>query len=93
MYLGRQVVRRPARTLRPASSRVRARTRTPWQIAPTGLPVAQNRATCSRSTAEPRYCRIPGACPPGSSSPSKAAGSSPAHACVAANPGSLVSSA
>jgi len=34
MYLGRQVMRRSASTLRPvAGSRVRARTSTPWQIA------------------------------------------------------------
>jgi len=45
---------------------VRASTRTPWQIAPAGLQVAQNRATWSRSTGEPRYRRIPRACPPGS---------------------------
>ena len=77
MYLGRHVVRRLASTLRPvAGSVVRASTRTPWQMAPTGLPSAQNLATWSRSSAEPRYCRIPGACPPGSSSPSNAAGSS-----------------
>jgi hypothetical protein len=91
--LGRQVVRQPARTLRPVDvSRVRASTRTPWQIAPTGLPSAQNLATCSRSTAEPRYWRIPAACPPGRSKPSKPAGSSSAHACVEVNSGAVVSS-
>ena len=88
MYLGRQVVRRSARTLRPvAGSRVRASTSTPWQIAPTGLPSAPEPADLLLSTGEPRYCRMPGACPPGSSRPSKAAGSSPAHATVALNSG------
>ena len=91
MYLGRHVVRHPARTLRPvADSRVRASTSTPWQMAPTGLPSRQKPATRSRSTGEPRYCRIPGAWPPGSSSPSKLAGSSSAHASVAENSGALV---
>ena len=93
MYLGRHVVRHPASTLRPvAASRVRASTSTPWQMAPTGLPSRQKPATWSRSTGEPRYCRIPGAWPPGSSSPSKLAGSSSAHASVAENSGALVSS-
>jgi hypothetical protein len=73
MYLGRQVVRRPASTLRPvAGSVVRASTSTPWQIAPIGRPRAQNAATWFASSGEPRYWRIPGAWPPGSSSPSNA---------------------
>jgi hypothetical protein len=93
MYLGRQVVRRSARTLRPVTgSRLRASTSTPWQIAPTGLFSCQNRPTCALSTGEPRYCRIPGACPPGRMSPSNAAGSSPAHATVALNSGAATSS-
>src|SRR5580698_1263017 len=94
MYFGRQVVRRSARTLRPhlPGSRVRASTSTPWQIAPTGLPSDQNRPTCSVSRAEPRYWRIPGACPPGSSSPSNPAGSRSAQPIVAANSGASVSS-
>src|SRR5947208_3470953 len=75
MYFGRQVVRRSVSTLRPVSgSRVRASTRTPWQIAPTGRFSRQNRPTCSLSTGEPRYCRMPGACPPGRISASKPAG-------------------
>src|SRR2546429_531787 len=46
MYLGRQVVRRPASTLRPgAGARGRARTSTPWQIAPTRLPRAPDPGT------------------------------------------------
>src|SRR5258708_14594348 len=91
MYLGRHVVLRSARTLRlVAGSRVRASTSTPWQIAPTGLPRAQNRATCSRSSGEPRYWRIPGACPPGSSRPSKAAGRSEEHTSELQSPDHLV---
>ena len=85
-YAGRQVVRRAARMLRPVpGSRLRAKTRTPRQIAPTGRPSAQNRATWSRSTAEPRYCRIPGACPPASSRPSNPVTSRSAQPCVAVN--------
>ena len=54
MYLGRQVVRRPASTLCPvAGSVVRASTSTPWQMAPTGRPSDQNAAT--------RRCRLVGA--------------------------------
>ena len=64
MYLGRQVVCRSASTLRPvAGSRVRASTSTPWQIAPTGRPSAQNRATCSlqhrRAEVLPHPRRVP----------------------------------
>jgi len=93
MYLGRHVVWHPARTLRPVpASRVLASTSTPWQMAPTGRPSRQNLPTCSSSTAEPRYCRIPGAWPPGSSRPSKPAGSSSSHATVAVNSSAAVSS-
>ena len=55
MYLGRQVVRRPARTLRPVAGSMLAREHeTPWQIAPTGRSSAQNAATfaCRSRVAE-----------------------------------------
>src|SRR5258707_590887 len=93
MYLGRHVVWRSASTLRPRASRVLASTSTPWQIAPTGRPSVQNRATCSCSAREPRYWRIPGAWPPGSNKPSKAARSRSVQAAVAANAGSASRSA
>ncbi len=48
-------------------------------MAPTAFPVAQNLAMNACSSADPRYCRIPGAWPPGSSSPSYAATSSSRH--------------
>ena len=48
--------------------------------------------TRSRSTADPRYCRIPGACPPARINPSNAAGSSVSHASVARNSGAATSS-
>ena len=75
--LVRHVVRRSAITLRPVTgSWVRASTRTPWQMAPTGRPSCQNvRHLRPAGRPDPRYWRIPGAWPPGRSRPSKAAGS------------------
>jgi hypothetical protein len=92
MYLGRHVVRRSNRTLFPvAGSIVRARTMTPWQIAPTGRSRLQNSATLARSTSLPRYWRIPGAWPPGSTRPSYRAGSISAQAIGARNSGEAAS--
>src|SRR5947207_2489421 len=63
MYFGRQVVMRSASTLRPvAGSIVRARTSTPWQIAPTGRSRAQHAPTTCCSRVLPRYCRSPARC-------------------------------
>lgn len=78
-----------------AASRARARTSTPWQIAATGRPSCPNWkkvATSACSAVEPRYCRMPGACPPGKSSASNSAGTTALHAIGRTNSGAEVSS-